>query len=117
MIPAPAHASHLVLGLVVWSLYFVALYGGLSVGCAVSPPPASAGALTWLNGALLLLTLLVTALLLLQARRCLAAIRPSGETDTGLTRFLPAVSAALYLASAVAALAIGLPVIMLPPCL
>ena len=116
MIPAPAHASHLVLGLVVWSLWFVALYGGLSVGCAVSPPPASAGALTWLNGTLLLLTLLVTALLLVQARRCLVAVAPSGKSGTGLARFLLAVSAALYLASAAATLAVGLPVIMLPPC-
>ncbi|OOG21018.1 hypothetical protein B1C78_16795 [Thioalkalivibrio denitrificans] len=118
MIASPAHPAHLVIGLVVWSVWFVVLYGGLSVACAVAPPAPSTGALTWINGVLLLLTLLVTGALLVQARHCLTAVRRSHDRPaSGLMRFLPAVSGALYLASAVATLAVGLPVIMLPPCL
>lgn len=117
MIPAAGHPAHLLLGLLVWSIWFVALYGGLSVACAVAPPPVAAGALNWINGTLLLLTLLVTALLLAWARRCLAAVKPPAESGSGVTRFLPAMSAALYLAAAAATLAVGVPVIVLPPCL
>lgn len=118
MITSPAHPAHLVLGLAVWSVWFVVLYGGLSVACAVAPPAPTTGALNWINGVLLLLTLLVTALLLVQTRRCLSAVRRSHDRPASrLSGFLPAVSGALYLASAVATLAVGLPVIMLPPCL
>ncbi len=67
---APFHPLQLTLGLIVWSVWFVALYGGLSVACAVAPPAATLGALTWINGLLLLLTLATTALLAYWAHGC-----------------------------------------------
>src|SRR5690606_24635178 len=57
------HPLHAILGLVIWSLWFVALYGGQGVGCALAPPPVEDGAATWLNAALGLFTLLIVALL------------------------------------------------------
>lgn len=30
---------HIASGLSIWSLWFVALYGGQGVGCSVAPPP------------------------------------------------------------------------------
>jgi hypothetical protein len=111
-----AHPVHLVLGLVVWSVWFVAMYGGLSVGCAVAPPPESAGALTWINGLLLLLTVFTAAALVYGALRCWFAVRAAAD-DPRRARFIPGVSAAVYLSASGAVLAMGLPAIVLPPCL
>jgi hypothetical protein len=111
-----AHPVHLVLGLVVWSVWFVAMYGGLSVACAIVPPPETAGALTWINGLLLLLTGFTAAALLYGAGRCWLAVRAAAD-DPQLVRFIPGVSALVYLSASGAVLAIGLPVIVLPPCL
>lgn len=112
----PLHPLHLVFGLVLWSVWFVAMYGGLSVACAVAPPAGAAGALTWLNGVLLLLTLLTVILMLYRAWRCTQAAGAANAAQ-GRARFLPRVSAMVYLAAAGATLAIGLPVLVLPPCI
>ena len=111
------HPAHLVLGLVVWAVWFVAMYGGLSVACAVAPPPLAAGALTWVNGLLLLLTAFTASALLYAAWRCWLAARAAAEA-AGVTRsrFIPTVSAAVHLSAAAAVLAMGVPVIVLPPC-
>jgi len=37
------------IGLSLWSLWFVVLYGGLSVGCDLRPPDSGAGRVTWIN--------------------------------------------------------------------
>lgn len=110
------HPVHLVLGLVVWSIWFVAIYGVLSVACAVAPPPEAAGALNWINGLLLLLTVATAAALLYGAWRCWLAVGAVAD-DPRRARFIPVVSAAVYLSASVAVLAIGLPAIVLPPCL
>ncbi|RUO25942.1 hypothetical protein CWE09_04235 [Aliidiomarina minuta] len=107
-----AHPLHLVLGLVVWSVWFVALYGGLSVACEVAPPAAEAGALTWINASLLVLTLATTGVLLLLAWASLRAA-PALKSNR---RFILRIAAAIYLLSALSALFIGLPVVILPPC-
>ncbi|APX92080.1 hypothetical protein BWR19_03515 [Halomonas sp. 1513] len=110
---ALTHPLHLVIGLTLWSLWFVAIYGGLSVACAVAPPAAEQGALTAINVALGLLTVATTALLGWLAWACLEAARD----ELGRPRFVAAVSAGLYLFSAVATLFVGIPVIGVPPCL
>jgi hypothetical protein len=114
--PKAAHPMHLVLGLVLWSVWFVAIYGVLSVACTVAPPPEAAGALTWINVLLLLLTLFTAAALLYGAWRCWLALR-AAPNDARRATFIPGVSAAAYLSASVAVLAIGLPAIALPPCL
>jgi hypothetical protein len=115
MMPPAVHPVHLVLGLIVWSAWFVAMYGGLSVACAVAPPGASAGALTWINGVLLLLTVVTAAALLYAAWWCWRALQPAAG-DARVAHFIAGVSAALYLASSVAVVAVGMPTIVLPPC-
>lgn len=110
------HPLHLVLGLVLWSAWFVAMYGGLSVACALAPPAGVATTLTWINGVLLLLTLLAVILLLYWGWRCMQTAAAANAAQGG-ARFLSRVSAMVYLAAAGATLAIGLPVIVLPPCL
>ncbi len=111
---SPTHPFQLVLGLVIWSVWFVALYGGLSVGCAVAPPDPAAGALTWLNALLLLLTLATTLLLVHWTLRCW---RGASEAGGGtVKRFLTWVASGVHLTAAGATLAVGLPVIVFPPC-
>jgi hypothetical protein len=114
--PKAAHPMHLVLGLVVWSVWFVAIYGVLSVACTVAPPPETAGAFTGINALLLLLTVFTAAALVYGAWRCWLTTGDAAD-DPGPARFIPGVSAAAYLAASVAVLAIGLPAIVLPPCL
>ncbi|MCP1677196.1 type VI protein secretion system component VasK [Natronocella acetinitrilica] len=111
MIPGWTHPVHLFAGLVIWSIWFVTIYGGLSVGCAFAPPAPAAGPVTWINGLLLLLTLLVTALLAWAAWRCWQVTAVDGEH-----RFVVRVSLSVYLVSAVSTLAVGLPVMVYPPC-
>lgn len=100
------------LGLVIWSLWFAALYGAQGLGCALAPPPPEAGAATWLNAALGLFTALTLALLLFLAWRFwrLAAA-------TAAQRFVARLSAGVHLVAALATAFIGLPLLSLPPCL
>jgi hypothetical protein len=112
---SPLHPVHLVLGLIVWALWFVALYGGLSVVCELAPPDAACGALTRINAAVLILALLVAVFLFRQAGRCWRVTPASGAGRT-TERFIGWVGTAVYVASAVASLALGLPGMVLPPC-
>lgn len=112
---APFHPLQLALGLIVWSAWFVALYGGLSVGCALAPPAVEFGARTWLNGLLGALTALSFGWLIRQGWVCWRAAA-SGRADSPPRRFITAVGAALYAVAAVSTLVIGIPVLVLPPC-
>lgn len=108
-----AHPLHMVMGLVIWSLWFVVLYGGLSVACEVAAPPVDAGIWNWINISLLLLTLATTGALLLMAWACLRAA-PGVKSNA---RFMLRIAAAVYLLSAISALVVALPVVIYPPCL
>lgn len=112
----PGHPLHLVLGPTIWATWFVVLYASLSVACSLVPPAASQGAMTWLNALLLVLTVLVTLLLAILAWRCWR--NASGNTDgTGDRAFVSKVAAGVYLLSASSTLVIGVPVVLLPPCM
>lgn len=111
---SPGHPVQLILGLTIWSLWFVALYGGLSVACAVAPPAPGQGTLTALNLWLGLLTLVTLGALLWLARFCLAALR---REPGRAACFIAAVAAGLHLFSAAGVAFVGLPLVALPPCL
>ena len=113
--PAATHPVHLVLGLIIWAVWFVVLYGGLSVGCALAPPDVALGSLSWLNAVLLILTLACAAVLLWLAACCWRG-RASAGGDLP-RQFIVHVGAAIYLLSAAAVLLVGLPVFALPPCI
>lgn len=109
---SPAHPMQLALGLIIWSIWFVLVYAVLSIGCAFAIPESTLSSFNWLNVLLLLLTLITTVLLGLLALRCWRAAMPPGEKQ-----FIARVAAGLYLVAALSTLAIGLPVLVLPPCL
>lgn len=111
----PQHPMQLALGLTVWSIWFVVLYGGLSVVCAFAPPAPELGPWTLLNGSLLALTAATTALLGWWAWRCWQA---SVHTEPGSNaRLITRVAGGCHLLAAVATLMIGLPAAVLPACI
>lgn len=131
MTVSPFHPMQLALGLIVWSVYFVAVYGGLSVGCTLSPPPMEQGAFNWLNGILLLVTLTTAGWLLYQAWHCWrtpphAAHNPDDpaldEREPGSRQLRQArlmivyVATGINLVAGLATLAVGVPLLVLVPC-
>lgn len=120
---SPHSPWQLAAGFTVWSLWFVAVYGGLSVGCSMAPPSAAQGPFTGLNLALLVLTLATVIVLLGAAWCCLQAWRAAhapatrGIEGEARRRFMAGLSALLHLSAAIATLFVGLPLLWLPPCL
>ncbi|WNL37759.1 hypothetical protein RN346_10590 [Halomonas sp. PAMB 3232] len=107
------HPAHLIVGLTLWSIWFVAVYGGLSVACAVAPPAPDQGSLTGLNLGLGLVSVATTVLLFWLAW----AGWKVGRELTGRPRFNALVSAGLYFFSAFGVVFTGMPIIGVPPCL
>lgn len=110
-------APHLVGGLMVWAVWFVVLYSGLSVACEFAPPAPEAGAHTWVNYLMAGGGLLVSACLLYGAFHCFRA-HSAGESRSvdSPQRFVRLVAGGAYLASAAGVVALTLPVLLLPPC-
>lgn len=112
MKPEPTHPLHLAIGFIAWMAWFTLAYGGVSLACATAPPPAHAGAWTWVNGSLLALTLVVACVLAWAAWRC---GRAAGQGDEG-RRFFRWANAAGYAAASVSTAVVGLPLAFVPPC-
>ncbi|MGE4405393.1 hypothetical protein [Pseudomonas sp.] len=113
---SPFHPVQIPLGLIIWSLWFVAIYGGQAVVCAVAPPDPRHGAWNWLNGSLGLLSLCVAALLLWLAQYFWRLSRPPHELDERQL-FVTRLTASVHLVAAVATLFVGAPLLRIPPCL
>lgn len=111
---APHHAAHLIIGLTVWSAWFVVLYGGLSVACELTPPEPNSGPFNWLNPLLGLSTLVVVGALLWMAHRLWRADAAHGQP---IRNYVRVVSVFLYLISAFSTLPLAVPVLFLPPCI
>lgn len=117
MKPAPDHPIHLALGLTIWISWFGAIYGGLSLVCVIAPPNPSFGPFTWVNGLLLLSTAAVTLLLGYLGWRCWRAPVAGEQRERHARRMVARVSAGLYVTAAVSTLGVGVPMMVLPPCL
>ncbi|MEP1213946.1 MAG: hypothetical protein ABJM11_07465 [Marinobacter sp.] len=114
---SPVHPVHLFLGLAIWAAWFVVLYGGLSVGCTIAPPDSEEQAGTWINGAIVVVASLVGGYLLWCAYRCAqASSQAKLQRDNRLGVFISKTAAAVYLVSSIASLALGVPGVLLPPC-
>ncbi|TBU71574.1 hypothetical protein DNK06_23740 [Pseudomonas daroniae] len=105
---------HIITGLSIWGIWFIALYGGQSVACSVAPPPLDQGPWNWLNLALAVLSLLTAGLLLALARLFLHAARRPHCSDR--ERFVASVSSGSNLIGAIAVAFMALPIMALPPC-
>jgi hypothetical protein len=124
------HPWQLALGLGVWAAWFVVMYAGVTVACAVAPPDPQRGAFNWVNAVLLLVTLATTLWLAWSARTCARMaqrLKASSATSTstddeagvdeGLRRFVVRAAALLYAVAAVSTVFVGLPLLALRPCL
>lgn len=112
----PGHPAQLVLGFSIWSIWFIAMYAGLSVVCQFTAPAPQDGAANWLNYMLWGLTSAVITLLLLMAWRGWRYCRSVPHGSRTL-RFVGYVSTVLYVMAALATLLGGLPVLVLAPCI
>ncbi|MDX5410540.1 MAG: hypothetical protein LPJ94_09995 [Thauera sp.] len=115
MKPPAFHPVHIPLGLTLWSVWFVALYGGTAMACARFAPPPGAGPGA-INVGFLLFTLLTALLPAYYAVRCWRAARRSAERPPQ-ERFAARVGAAMHVVAVVAIVFVGLPLLGLPPCL
>lgn len=111
---SPYNPVHISLGLVLWSVWFVTIYGGLSVGCALLPPAPEQGQWTWLNVSLTVFSLLTVVALLGLAR---LFQRAAGDDRAAQSeRFIARLAAGVNLIGAVATVFVALPILSLPPC-
>jgi hypothetical protein len=108
------HPIHLVSGLTIWGIWFVAIYAGLSVACSVAPPEPERDMLTGINLGVGLATLGTTALL---AWLAWASVTAGRKAERRRERFFAYVSTGVFLFSAAGTLFVGYPVTFLPPCL
>ncbi len=113
---SPYHPVQIPLGLVIWSLWFVALYGGQAVVCASSPPAPEQGIWNWLNGGFGLLTLATFALLAWLARHFWKLSRPPHELNERQV-FVTKLAAGIHMIAALVTLFVGIPLLLIPPCL
>ena len=111
---APDHPWQLGLGLVAWSVWFVVVYGGLSVGCAVAEPMPERRQFNAINATLLLVTLALVLWLAHASRTCARAARRSCGDETA--HFIAQTAAWLHAVAAVAAVFVGAPMLALWPC-
>lgn len=107
------HPIHLAAGLSVWFIYFIIVYGGMSVGCSFSEASALQHPWTWINAFVIGVTAVFTSGLAWAAWKC-HRVTPRGPNQP---RFLLRMAAVLYAVSALATLLVGLPAILYPPCL
>lgn len=107
------HPLHFVIGLTLWCMWFVAVYGGHAVGCAVAPPAPEQGVFTLVNAMLLAVSIAAIALLAaLTVGCCRIAKRHEGRL-----RFNATISAGLYLFSTLGVVFAAMPIMGIPPCL
>lgn len=113
MMPFIAHPLHLVLGLIIWGLWFVLMYSILSISCAAYPQPYAS--LSWINGALLGLSLLTLFILMYFAYGCWR-LREDSRLKK-VSRFVVWLSLGGYLAAMAATFSMGMMVLFFPACL
>lgn len=111
-----SHPAHLVIGLTVWCLWFVAVYGGLSVACELAMPDPARGAVNPINLALILITVASSLWLARGAWVCWKSSTPSSHCNPDSKGFIERLAASLYALSSGAALVVIGPMITLPPC-
>lgn len=115
----PGHPVHLALGLTVWSLWFVVVYGGVSLACAGPGAEAGGFGLPGVRVVLLAFTGLTALALGLAARWCWRGARHLASTPgplMGDARFVAHMSAWLYALAAGSAVFVGLPLLVVPAC-
>jgi len=119
-LPYATHPLQLLAGLSVWALWFVVVYGGLSVACSTASADATAqrGVFSGISLLLAGLTLATTAGLAWAAFACArAASRIDHAAEGGVGLFIARCAAALHGVAAISTLFVGFPLLLLWPCI
>lgn len=114
--PSPYHPIQLVLGLIIWSVWFVFIYSFLSLSCEYATISLHSG-FTWLNATLFLSTIIVVLLLLFLAYHSWRGIKLLPKKRNSNRHIIAWIGFGVYLAAASITFIIGLTVLFLPPCL
>ena len=112
---SPLHPLQIVLGLIIWSVWFAGIYGAHGLACTVSPPDPTQGIANWLNLSFAIGTLAFVALLLWLAHRAWKLAQLPHELDERQL-FVARVAAGIHLIAAISTLFIGLQLAFFPPC-
>ncbi len=118
--PFATHPLQLLAGLSVWALWFVVVYGGLSVACSAASADATAqrGVFSGINLLLAAVTLATASGLAWAALACgRAASRIDRAADGGVGRFIARCASALHVVAALSTLFVGFPLLLLWPCI
>ncbi len=125
---SPFHPMQLAWGLLVWAAWFAIIYGGMSVGCNLGAPDPERGPTTLINLALLIFTIAVGLWLLYSSWGCWKAMKqiksaPPVSRSQGAVqysnpkRFIASLGFGVNLLAGLSTLLVGLPVLLLAPCL
>ncbi|WP_133130716.1 hypothetical protein [Legionella yabuuchiae] len=109
------HPIQLVLGLVIWAIWFVILYAALSISCEASVDLT--GSFNWINLLLFGITLATLAALIGLAYLIWTRNRQDLKKKTTSSRFIFWLSLGVYLVAIGATSSIGLMTLFFPPCL
>ncbi|MGP9767754.1 hypothetical protein ACT3UM_18735 [Halomonas sp. AOP13-D3-9] len=107
------HPLHFVIGLTLWCIWFIVVYGGHAVACAVAPPAPEQGVFTLVSAMLLAVSVAAVALLTALTMGCCRM----AKRQVGRLRFNASVSAGLYLFSTLGVVFAAMPIMGIPPCL
>jgi len=102
-------------GLIIWSIWFAALYGSHAVACTIAPPDPSLGIFNWLNASFGLVTLAVVVVLLWLGHRSWKLSRPPHDLDERQV-FVTKVASGIHFIAALSTVFVGLQLAFLPPC-
>jgi len=109
------HPMQIPFGLIIWSIWFAALYGSHAVACTIAPPDPNLGIFNWLNASFGIFTLVVVALLLWLGWRSWRLSRPPHDLDERQV-FVTKVASGIHFIAALSTVFVGLQLAFLPPC-
>jgi len=107
------HPIHFIIGLTLWSGWFVTVYGGHALACEVALPEPEQGVFTLINATLLVISLLAAALLAWLTCGCWQVTK----RHQGRLRFNAWLSTGLYFFSTLGVVFAAMPIVGIPPCL
>ncbi|MCW8091521.1 hypothetical protein [Alteromonas sp. ASW11-130] len=107
------HPWQYVAGWVIWAVWFVIAYGGLSVACQIAAPDPEQGLINWITVSSLTLTLIVVGYLVWCAVKSWTLLRVSSLE----AKFTLQIATAVYIFAALGTLAIGLSLLLIVPCI
>ncbi|MCW8107864.1 hypothetical protein OPS25_05050 [Alteromonas ponticola] len=107
------HPWHYIGGWVIWAIWFVVVYGGLSIACQINPPNPDEGVFNWINISLACFTLVVIVFL----SGCALKSWKLQQEAIPQAKFPLQIATAIYAFATFGTLLVGGAILMVTPCL